>query len=1250
MRQELQPWQTEGTWAPHRSPWLGWSRGFSDSPGANYEHNADSSLTSGPLSLAGVREPRLEFREHHTLESGYDHLRVEVQNVADGQWRELDRLTGSNFVSKRSYDLGAYAGKTVRVRLRLTSDGSGSAAGIDTGALRIVGKGVSFTPEQQSRRTLEQLEQLPPDQVLAVRDLSGRVGGVTSALALWPDLQEHLGQPDYAARRDALVSLSQQSARAAWPALESAPATQIKSGLAHVGGLVAELGPAGAELLPTLGPAASETERQKLIELARREGVKTAAQAWPTLTPGQAGLQDRLELRELARLGSWEVGQLTALGLSAAERTHLKTVLEAPAGWRPEGTWTRTARGWDDSPGADYKNGADSSLHLPVLDLNDRSQSKLVFRESHKLESGYDSVSLEGSRDGQTWTRLESWTGHAWPRKREVDLSAYDGGPLHLRFRLQSDSSGTASGFRVGQLTLKSKQGSETVEDRSADMHRRLFGLLTPAPDRASRLELMAQATTRLGSSEEALGLWDASAQGSGADLVRLAGTLGSRWASAVWPSLQGLPQAQRQGAMTCLEGLRKKHSSADVARLWGALAPVAARPDFESLRTSLVELAEREGVAAAVRRFGSLAGTGAATVERSVQLHDLAQTLAPRDAEALWQKLKSSSVDAQVLAQLDAHVQDWRPEGTWARVRPASWAWREVWQDSPGGDYQPHANMALTTPPISLAGLKTARAQFWSAYSLENGYDQVRIEASNDGGQSWKELQSHTGSGMRARREVNLDSYAGQNIHLRFRLTSDGSGQKSGISLGQLKVVGDRRSFVVDPRAAETRAALARLAVEVPQELPELLAVAEKAGGTRNAVLLWERVKGADPDRRATAARLAATVGVESALESWDAISTCPPGQLPGVVEAARACPNGWSLLVPDLAEPDLAERAAALSRLVDHLGEEKALERWPSLRDGSVGTLADRVEAEELAARLQGRVRGLDRDRLASSGLGARGTDALRSLVGPRQQTSLEAEDTWARVRSPWWGFQEVWQDSPGASYLANANSSLTSAPVSLAQLSEPVLRFSEHHRLESHYDEVHVEITSDGKSWKKLDSITGKNFISRHKLDLSAYEGERVQVRFRLCSDSSGQEAGISLRAPRIEARDEKGSRVVLHLDSQPLEDVTPLVELALDSRFTGSQRTSYLELMAELNPAQRSTLLEFCAAHPHVSVAQAMNALLAFRLTADLNDPNWMTQALASLPDLVASEQAIGETAQNVTIGGVVIKKKRSETGS
>ncbi|MEW6277330.1 MAG: hypothetical protein AB1758_01825, partial [Candidatus Eremiobacterota bacterium] len=59
MLSELEPWKAEGTWAPPRSGWFGFGRAWSDSPGAKYADHADTSLTTGVLSLAGLDNPRL---------------------------------------------------------------------------------------------------------------------------------------------------------------------------------------------------------------------------------------------------------------------------------------------------------------------------------------------------------------------------------------------------------------------------------------------------------------------------------------------------------------------------------------------------------------------------------------------------------------------------------------------------------------------------------------------------------------------------------------------------------------------------------------------------------------------------------------------------------------------------------------------------------------------------------------------------------------------------------------------------------------------------------------------------------------------------------------------------------------------------------------------------------------------------------------------------------------------------------------
>lgn len=120
--------------------------------------------------------------------------------------------------------------------------------------------------------------------------------------------------------------------------------------------------------------------------------------------------------------------------------------------------------------------------------------------------------------------------------------------------------------------------------------------------------------------------------------------------------------------------------------------------------------------------------------------------------------------------------------------------------------------------------------------------------------------------------------------------------------------------------------------------------------------------------------------------------------------------------------------------------------------------------------------------------------------------------AEKDWGRVSEPGRGL--VWTDSPNGPYGSNRNDSLTSPPVALEGLSDPVLLFEARHHLEDMYDNVHVEVSADGVAWTRLESLTGKSGWSLHEHSLAGFAGKTVRVRFRIETDTSMRKDGFYL----------------------------------------------------------------------------------------------------------------------------------------
>ena len=126
---------------------------------------------------------------------------------------------------------------------------------------------------------------------------------------------------------------------------------------------------------------------------------------------------------------------------------------------------------------------------------------------------------------------------------------------------------------------------------------------------------------------------------------------------------------------------------------------------------------------------------------------------------------------------------------------------------DSPVGAYLPDSHEAiLLDQAIDLHDITSAYAQFWAKWEIEDHYDYVVFQASTDG-ESWENLcgeQSKLGSLFQLYEEplydgkqvhwvlenVDLSSYQGQTIQLRFLLVSDGFVHRDGFYFDNFKII----------------------------------------------------------------------------------------------------------------------------------------------------------------------------------------------------------------------------------------------------------------------------------------------------------------------------------------------------------------------------------------------------------------------------------------------------------------------------
>lgn len=90
----------------------------------NYPNGSNAWLMSPAVELTGGSAYTLQFAHWYSFEANWDYGYVEVS--ADGtNWQALVQLTGSGESWQQpAYDLSDYAGQTVQIRFRMTSDGS----------------------------------------------------------------------------------------------------------------------------------------------------------------------------------------------------------------------------------------------------------------------------------------------------------------------------------------------------------------------------------------------------------------------------------------------------------------------------------------------------------------------------------------------------------------------------------------------------------------------------------------------------------------------------------------------------------------------------------------------------------------------------------------------------------------------------------------------------------------------------------------------------------------------------------------------------------------------------------------------------------------------------------------------------------------------------------------------------------------------------------------------------------------------
>ena len=106
-----------------------------------------------------------------------------------------------------------------------------------------------------------------------------------------------------------------------------------------------------------------------------------------------------------------------------------------------------------------------------------------------------------------------------------------------------------------------------------------------------------------------------------------------------------------------------------------------------------------------------------------------------------------------------------------------ASHSGTRCWATDLDEDYHNYNTGWIQTPQIDLSGAANPQLAFWQYYDMEAGYDYGYVDISDDGGNSWTNLQSYTDSqGSWIQEGLDLSPFIGQQVIVRFYFASDHS------------------------------------------------------------------------------------------------------------------------------------------------------------------------------------------------------------------------------------------------------------------------------------------------------------------------------------------------------------------------------------------------------------------------------------------------------------------------------------------
>ncbi|MEW6283191.1 MAG: S8 family serine peptidase, partial [Candidatus Eremiobacterota bacterium] len=186
----------------------------------------------------------------------------------------------------------------------------------------------------------------------------------------------------------------------------------------------------------------------------------TAENVGVDLTPSGQERTVYVGLKAIDNAGNASGLATAAVTIPAARVAFEDNLDQGPAKWTPAGTWGLVdvpGRGkvWTDSPGGNYQNKKDMAVATrSFMSLAGLKGSTLFFDCKYQIEARHDNLFVEVSRDGRRWSEVARFSGDSDWRKQAVDLSAYDGQDVKVRFRMKTDRSITFDGFYLDNVAV----------------------------------------------------------------------------------------------------------------------------------------------------------------------------------------------------------------------------------------------------------------------------------------------------------------------------------------------------------------------------------------------------------------------------------------------------------------------------------------------------------------------------------------------------------------------------------------------------------------------------------------------------------------------------------------------------------------------------------------------------------------------------------------------------------------------------